>query len=596
MSEREVLQSWKEISAYLRRDIRTCCRWEAKLGLPIHRLNGSPKARVMAYKDELDRWLDMKLHEREVVAPSVRPLLKRWPVIALFLGLLVVGVLGWRSISNGRPHYIPNGGPPTLAVLPFVNGTGDDSLNYLLESVPDHLIRNLQRDADHMTVYSFNVVADTVRKLGVEPGKPLTPNDLAAVASRTGAGWLLVGYLNKSGTKFRIDYELCEAKSLDALKTGHVPGTEAEVPVMEGRVADSVRDVFGIPTAAHPKDLLPCTVQATPFYETARAIERKYTLSQSPAELARMIDLFDEARRADPGCPLAYLGLGDAYQFRYVYEGKSPDALKLMNENYERAYEMARERAETNVGMAWVYFFRRDNDQSYAYLKKAMELDPTSLHVLTDVGAFLASIGVLERSTEYFSRVIRAGGGSADMYFLRAWSYEQMGFYESALADFDKMVELEPTDCRTRCRRARVLILMKRFDEAAAELAMAETLAPGDTYTGIVRALAAAAKGEKKAALAAIAPARASGRPVLYTYYLSRVYAALGLKNEALDNMELAIDQGFDDVQTFVYFFPFLNNTRDYFYDKVRSEPRFRELLRREELKYAERLQKYSGL
>jgi hypothetical protein len=125
---------------------------------------------------------------------------------------------------------------------------------------------------------------------------------------------------------------------------------------------------------------------------------------------------------------------------------------------------------------------------------------------------------------------------------------------------------------------------------------MAETLAPGDTFTGIVRALAAAAKGEKKAALAAIAPARAPGRPVLYTYYLSRVYAALGLKNEALDNMELAIDQGFDDVQTFVYFFPFLNNTRDYFYDKVRSEPRFRELLRREELKYAERLQKYSGL
>ena len=37
MSAREVLQSWKEISAYLGRDIRTCCRWEENLGLPVHR-------------------------------------------------------------------------------------------------------------------------------------------------------------------------------------------------------------------------------------------------------------------------------------------------------------------------------------------------------------------------------------------------------------------------------------------------------------------------------------------------------------------------------------------------------------------------------
>jgi tetratricopeptide (TPR) repeat protein len=596
MSAREILQSWKEISAYLGRDIRTCCRWEENLGLPVHRLNGSPKARVLAYKDEIDRWLVMKLHEREVVKPNVWSFLKLWPVVAVFMGILVVGVLGWRSISNGRPRFVPSGGHPALAVLPFVNGTGDEGLDYLRESIPDHLILDLQRDADHLTVFGFGVVADAVRKLGLEPGKPLTPNDRAAVASRTGAGWLLVGYLTKSGTKLRIDYELREAKAQDALKTDHVPGTEAEVPVMEERIADAVRRVFGVPVLSGPKALLACSVQATRYYETARAIERKYTLSESPADLEKMIGLFDEARRTDPGCPLAYLGLGDAYQFRYVYEGKSPDALRLMNENYQRAYEMAPDRAETNVGLAWVHYFRQDNDQAYVYLKKAVELDPASLHVLTDVGAFLASVGILERSMEYFSRVIRAGGGSADVYLLRAWSYEQMGLYESALDDFDKMIELEPADFKTHCHRARVLILMKRPDAAAAELAMAETLAPGDTYVGVVRALVAAARGEKEAALAAIAPARASGRPVRYTYYLSRVYAALGMKNEAIGNMELAIDQCFEDVQDYVYFFPFLNNTRDYFYDKLRGEPRFAELLRREERKYVERLEKYSGL
>jgi tetratricopeptide (TPR) repeat protein len=604
MNTRQVLQSWKDISAYLGRDVRTCRRWEEHLGLPVHRLNGSPKARVLAYKDEIDRWLEMKLHEREAVKPglpSFLTFLKRWRVVAVFTGILAVGVFGWRSISNGRPHLVHSGGHPFLAILPFVNGTGDESLNYLEEAVPGHLIFNLQRNAEDLTVFSYDVVDAAVRKLGLEPGKPLTPNDLEAVAARIGASWLLAGYLSKSGNKIRIDYELRDAKPGRPVQTSHVPGTEADIQVMEDRVCDSVRRSFGIPTSVSRASLLACSVQATRFYETARAVERRYVLSESPTDLQKMFGLLEQARESDPGCALAYLGLGDAHQYRYVYEGKSPDELRLMNENYQRAYEIAPDKAETNVGVAWVHYFRRDNDQAFAYLKKAMELDPSSQHVLIDVGAFLGSVGVLERSTEYFSRVIRAGGGSADVHLLRAWSYEQLGLYEAALADFDRIIETEPSDFRTRCHRARVLILMKRFDAAMAELAMAETLAPGEeAYVGYVRALVAAARGERKAALAAIEPAlaagRASGRPSRFTYYLSRVYAVLGMKNEAIGNMELAIDKSFDDIQDYVYFFPFLNNTRDFFYDKLRADPRFNELLRREERKYVERLEKYSGL
>jgi tetratricopeptide (TPR) repeat protein len=597
MSAREVLQSWKEISAYLGRDIRTCCRWEANLGLPVHRLNGSPKARVLAYKDEIDRWLEMKLHEREVIKPNFRSALKRWPVVAVFTAVLVVAVLGWRSLNNGgRPRYLPAGGHPLLAVLPFVNGTGEPGLDYLCESIPDHLIGDLQRDDERMTVFCYEVIAEAVAKLGLEPGKPLTPNDLAALASRTGAGWLLVGYVAKSGSKLRIDYALREAKSQDALKTDHVPGTEVEMPVMEERVADAVRRIFGVPVSSGPRTLLACSVQATRFYETARALDRKYILSPSPENLDKIIWLFDQARQADPGCALAYLGLGDAYQNRFVYEGGGPEALQLMKENYERAYGMDPDRAETNVGMAWVPYFDGDIDRTYAFLKRALELDPNSLHVLADIGAFLASIGVMERSTEYFSRVIRAGGATADMHLLRGKGYEHMGLYESALADLDKVIELEPDDANALCHRARTLILLKKYEAAAADLAMAETLEPENLHIDVVRALLAAARGEKKAALEAIEPVRAAGRPGRYTYYLSRIYAVLGMRNEAIGNIETAIDKGFGDVQNYLYSYPYFNNTRDYFYDTLRGEPRFNELQRREELKYADRLDKYNGL
>jgi hypothetical protein len=52
----QVLDSWKEIAAYLRRDVRTVRRWEQTRGLPVHRLPGEGRAPVFAVRRELDRW------------------------------------------------------------------------------------------------------------------------------------------------------------------------------------------------------------------------------------------------------------------------------------------------------------------------------------------------------------------------------------------------------------------------------------------------------------------------------------------------------------------------------------------------------------
>jgi Tol biopolymer transport system component len=54
---RERIDSWKEIAAYLRRDIRTVIRWEKERGLPVHRIPGGQRNAVFAYREELNNWL-----------------------------------------------------------------------------------------------------------------------------------------------------------------------------------------------------------------------------------------------------------------------------------------------------------------------------------------------------------------------------------------------------------------------------------------------------------------------------------------------------------------------------------------------------------
>ncbi|MFW6140420.1 MAG: FG-GAP repeat domain-containing protein [Acidobacteriota bacterium] len=59
--EKEILTSWKVISAYLGCKTRTGQRWEKELGLPVHRLSDYPRSRVYAYKHELDEWIKGKI-------------------------------------------------------------------------------------------------------------------------------------------------------------------------------------------------------------------------------------------------------------------------------------------------------------------------------------------------------------------------------------------------------------------------------------------------------------------------------------------------------------------------------------------------------
>jgi hypothetical protein len=53
-----VLNSWKEIATYLGRGVRTVQRWEAELNLPIHRPRGKTRSAVVAFRQELDDWLE----------------------------------------------------------------------------------------------------------------------------------------------------------------------------------------------------------------------------------------------------------------------------------------------------------------------------------------------------------------------------------------------------------------------------------------------------------------------------------------------------------------------------------------------------------
>jgi hypothetical protein len=85
-----ILTSWKEIAAYLDRDVRTCVRWEKRYSLPVHRLERDSKAKVFAYKDEIDRWLAERsaaASSSEVPGPPAGSRPRLFPILFALAGL-----------------------------------------------------------------------------------------------------------------------------------------------------------------------------------------------------------------------------------------------------------------------------------------------------------------------------------------------------------------------------------------------------------------------------------------------------------------------------------------------------------------------------
>ncbi|HEX6163626.1 MAG TPA: hypothetical protein VFZ31_09685, partial [Vicinamibacterales bacterium] len=100
------LDSWKAISAYLKRDVTTVQRWEKREGMPVHRHVHDKLGSVYAFRTELDAWMRRRapVAAAEVTAgtdavpprPATRsPLIVA--AVAAIAALVIVAVVWWRG-------------------------------------------------------------------------------------------------------------------------------------------------------------------------------------------------------------------------------------------------------------------------------------------------------------------------------------------------------------------------------------------------------------------------------------------------------------------------------------------------------------------
>jgi tetratricopeptide (TPR) repeat protein len=456
MNEREILDSWKEISAFLKRGVRTCQTWEARYALPVHRLDGSPKARVFAYKDELMDWLEKKSRERERRRKRVLAAVTAGPVLA------IAGFVAWR-IAVRPPALSWPRGMPALAVLSFENRSGDAKLDRWRDGLAELLIEDLSQ-SKHIRVVSGEEVYATVKRLGLANADRLSSDDVARVAARTRATHILRGSFFKAGEAFVITANLLKpGANKSPLSLRLEAADERDIIVKVDELTRRVKEGLDLPQGQRAGDvekeagtITTSSPDALKFYIEGRRYLLDVDLEQANAS-------FEKAIEIDPGFAMAYrclaMGRGGAYAKKALeLSSRLPEYERLTCEHQWRlsqgdavgAIDICRRLVRLYPGytmgyasLAWLY-------KTYGKVDKAVELyefilryqrTAMSTERLADCYMRLGSYQKAEDLCRSFLREVE--DNAVVRNFLSA-SYLYRRQFESALSEAERAYLLRP--------------------------------------------------------------------------------------------------------------------------------------------------------
>ncbi len=434
----------------------------------------------------------LPLEPRTAPLPISLPPAARRPHLALALLAAAMGaVLGlalwrWLPARRAQEHAVPR--PLPVAVLPFVNHTGDAALDWLEQGVPDMVATHLSQSRYLQVVTQPEPAApDAAAATGAAP-----PEEVAG----TRPGIEVGGSVVAAGARLKLLSRLRELPSGRLLPAVEVEGAGREALLaLADDLAGQIRVALEI-EASGERDAASGVARTKTrsldgymHYVLGRDALDQLAVEQAITELNAAIEL-------DPCFAHAHELLANAHDMRgevplakeaaaraVSCAGRLPEAERLRmlrrkaqidediaaeGAHLERLVALRPEDAEGHFLLGWHLFtHRRDCDASLREYRRAVELEPAARpHYHSYLGGALLACGGPQAALEAHRRHLALR--PRDPYALVNLGYGlfMTGDYEGALARFAEAEELDPAFAEALLYRGDVLLELGRLEEA----------------------------------------------------------------------------------------------------------------------------------
>ena len=418
------LDSWKEIAAYLKKEVRTVQRWEKNLGLPVRRLTQGKQGTVFAYKSDLDAWwhesqsrIDLEENKTAgdgdssgsnvVVLAPVAELDRatgddgrsdRSPRLVLVIALFVIAVavpvsIFWPQIRN---RIWPSTPKITLAVRPFKNMSGDPSQDFVADGLTEEMITWLgQLHPEEMGVIRLSPA--------------YASSDLDRIGKDIHANYVLEGSVRVSGQRVAITAQLFQVSDHTLVWGEPYERDLQDVLRIQAEVAGAIANGVLNKLPHAPPSVRQVNREAYLAY-----LEGRYFWNKRTEEgFAKAMTLFQRSIQIDPSYAPPYAGLADCYELL----GSAPYSTLTPKKAFPQAEAAARKALELDSTLAEAHVSLGYSQLAYEWnfpearkeFEKAHQLRPGYATGHQFYGYYLTAMGKLDEAIAETKKGCRIG-------------------------------------------------------------------------------------------------------------------------------------------------------------------------------------------
>jgi TolB-like protein len=497
----ERLDSWKEIAAYLHRDVTTVQRWEKREGMPVHRHLHDKAGSVYAYSSELDAWQKSRklqleeLTQEQKTEPPVETFGSRqrifqsqsWLFLAGVVVVLLAAILIGMSGGHAKQPQIRS-----LAVLPLKNLSGDPTQDYLVDGMTEALISRLSRIQDLRVISRTSVMTFKDTKL-----------PLPEIAKTLRVDAIVEGSVIRQGSRIRVHAQLIRGATDDHFWSEEYEREVRDALTLESDVAQAIARKVEVTLTGKERQRLSATHHVSPeVYESFLKAQDQANNINSSDDLEKAITDFEDTISKDPNFAPAYVGLASVYQLQTTSFASVPpqDARPKLISAARKALELDPDLVQPHILLGEVYQRQWQWSDAEAELKRALELSPNDA-----------------RAQERFA----------------IWLLCQ-GRTDEALTWIQRAREIDPLG-HSGVSNGFILFHARRYNEAVQELRSVKSVYPDHWYLGF----ALIANGQPEEAIPVLQNAlSANDRSPTVMAILIRAYAHSGRQAEALSLLD----------------------------------------------------------
>jgi adenylate cyclase len=374
--------------------------------------------------------------------------LKKWQWAAIVAGAFILilavaaGVI-WniyfrlpdveRLAEEKRELKLPEG--PSIAVLPFVNMTGDPDQEYFSDGLTENIITGLS------TVPQLFVIARN--STFFYKGKAVKVQE---VAKELGVQYVVEGSVQKSSNRLRMTAQLIDAKTGRHVWAEHYDRDLKDIFAIQDEITIKIMKALRIKLTdgimVQEADRYPSSLEA--FMKMMKAIEYLYMGNKEANTLAR--EQAEQAMALAPQHPLPYTIIASSHVADLVYGAKHP-VISLAKATQAAKKGLALDDSYTGnyFSLAFIALMRGEHEKTITLSEKTIELNPNSALGYWLMGLAFTWLERTDKGIEYLKKAIRLNP-KPQGYFLFALglAYWMSGQNEKAIAMCKEAIDKAP--------------------------------------------------------------------------------------------------------------------------------------------------------